>query len=73
MAKLDHNFIRLWAWELTTWDAREGRVAWFHPKVHRAAPQPWPRTGPGEALDGKVTVDLSAAKGDAVAYIAPAT
>ena len=59
MVKLDHNFIRLWAWELTTWDAREGRVAWFHPKVYRAAPQPWLRTGPGEALDGKPRFDLS--------------
>lgn len=59
MGKLGHNFIRLWAWELTTWDAREGRVAWFHPKVHHAAPQPWPRTGPGEALDGKPRFDLS--------------
>jgi len=59
MGKLGHNFIRLWAWEVTTWDAREGRVAWFHPKVYRAAPQPWPRTGPGEALDGKPRFDLS--------------
>ena len=59
MRKLDHNFIRLWTWELASWDAREGRVAWFHPKVYRAAPQPWLRTGPGKALDGKPKFDLS--------------
>ena len=59
MVKLDHNFIRLWTWEQTMWDARGGRINWFHPKVHFAAPQPWPRTGPGKALDGKPKFDLS--------------
>ena len=59
MVKLDHNVIRLWTWEQTTWDARGGRINWFHPKVHFAAPQPWARTGPGKALDGKPKFDLS--------------
>lgn len=38
-----HNFIRLWILE-HAWDAAEGA---------RIAPLPWPRTGPGDALDGK--------------------
>ncbi len=37
----DHNFIRLWRWELTN-----------------HVPQPWPRTGPGTALDGQPKFDL---------------
>jgi len=58
MVKLDHNFIRLWAWELTTWDTRaNGR--WGKPKPHFVSPQPWLRTGPGTALDGKPKFDLS--------------
>jgi hypothetical protein len=47
-----HNFIRLWTWELTKYDCRgEG--------VRFAAPFPWPRTGPGTALDGDARFDLS--------------
>jgi len=58
MVKLDHNFIRLWTWELTTWDTRaNGR--WGKPKPHFVSPQPWLRTGPGKALDGKPKFDLS--------------
>jgi hypothetical protein len=46
---LNHNFIRLWAWDmLCTWDAHD---------VVR--PLPWARTGPGTALDGKPRFDLS--------------
>jgi len=51
----NHNFVRLWRWELTIWDTQangEGRR-------HFCAPHPWPRTGPGEALDGKPKFDLS--------------
>jgi len=58
MVKLDHNFIRLWTWELTTWDTRaNGR--WGKPKPHFCRPQPWLRTGPGKALDGKPKFDLA--------------
>lgn len=39
-----HNFIRLWAQE-----------AW----LHEVRPTPWPRTGPGRALDGGLRFDLS--------------
>jgi hypothetical protein len=51
----DHNFIRLWTWESTVCDIDEGgrRMRYF------AAQQPWPRTGPGLALDGQPKFDLS--------------
>ncbi len=50
-----HNFIRMWTWEPVTWDTRrQGRDA-----TQTAAPQPWARTGPGKALDGKPKFDLS--------------
>lgn len=53
-----HNFIRLWAWDSTTWDTRaNGPLA--KDFVHNAAPQPWLRTGPGQALDGKPKFDLT--------------
>jgi hypothetical protein len=54
-----HNFIRLWAWDSTTWDTRaNGRHA-ERPGVHRVTPHPWRRTGPGEALDGLPKFDLT--------------
>jgi hypothetical protein len=46
-----HNFIRLWAWDSTAWDTRaNGELGMDF--FHHVAPQPWPRTGPGAALDG---------------------
>jgi len=47
----NHNFIRMWTWELTryTYDGE-----WVH-----ATPFPWQRAGPGRALDGKPRFDLS--------------
>ncbi|MBM4155257.1 MAG: hypothetical protein FJ221_09555 [Lentisphaerae bacterium] len=56
--KHHHNFIRLWAWDSTTWDTRAngGLGKDF---IHRVAPLPWARTGPGLALDGKPKFDLS--------------
>lgn len=53
-----HNFIRLWAWDSTLWDTRaNGRLG--KDFVHKAAPLPWARTGPGRALDGKPRFDLT--------------
>ena len=46
-----HNFIRLWTWELTRY-GYDGRQTY-------AEPFPWPRTGPGNARDGKPKLDLS--------------
>jgi hypothetical protein len=53
-----HNFIRLWAWDSTVWDtgANEGLGKKY---LHRVSPQPWLRTGPGDALDGKPKFDLT--------------
>jgi hypothetical protein len=48
-----HNFIRLWRWEQFRSQAAGGS---FHLCM---APQPWPRTGPGTAKDGKPKFDLS--------------
>jgi len=51
-----HNFIRLWRWELVSWDtAANGEEP---AKRLVAAPHPWARTGPGLALDGKPRFDL---------------
>ena len=52
-----HNFIRLWAWDSSTWDTRaNGRLG--KDFIHHVAPLPWARTGPGKALDGKPRFDL---------------
>jgi len=57
MAALNHNFIRLWRWELVEWDTRANHEQ--QPRHHLCSPHPWLRTGPGEALDGKPRFDLS--------------
>jgi hypothetical protein len=49
-----HNFIRLWRWEQFKSQVAGGA---FH---FCMSPQPWPRTGPGTARDGKPKFDLSA-------------
>jgi hypothetical protein len=48
-----HNFIRLWRWEHVKSQAAGGG---FHLCM---TPQPWARTGPGEAKDGKPKFDLT--------------
>jgi len=53
--KHGHNFIRLWTWEHTTWNTRGNR----EDRLHHAAPQPYARTGPGKALDGKPKFNLT--------------
>ncbi len=55
MTKLNHNFMRGWTWELVTWNT----TANGENKRHTAAPQPYARTGPGTALDGKPKFDLT--------------
>jgi len=55
MQKLNHNFIRLWTWELVSWNTKANDEN----KVHTATPHPWARTGPGTALDGKPKFDLT--------------
>jgi hypothetical protein len=51
-----HNFVRLWTWELVSWDTRGNREN----KRHTVWPHPWARVGPGKALDGKPKFDLTA-------------
>lgn len=53
-----HNFVRLWAWDSFTWDTR-ANGALGKDFIHKAAPLPWARTGPGNALDGKLKFDLT--------------
>jgi hypothetical protein len=48
-----HNFVRLWRWEHIRSQAGGGA---FHLCM---TPQPWARTGPGLAVDGKPKFDLS--------------
>ncbi len=57
MAGYPHNFMRLWAWELLSWNTSGNREK--QPKSHRVWPQPWQRTGPGTALDRKPKFDLT--------------
>jgi len=54
LERLGHNFIRLWTWEPVTWNTER-----WHKGIHTAAPQPFARTGPGKALDGKSKFDLA--------------
>ena len=49
-----HNFIRLWRWE--QFQSQSG-ASNFHLNM---SPQPWQRTGPGKAKDGKPKFDLDA-------------
>lgn len=49
----NHNFMRLWTWESSTWPPQERRS-----HVLYVVPQRWKRTGPGIALDGKPKFNL---------------
>ncbi len=60
MNQLDHNFMRMWAWEMMQWDTHgnnpknQNEVTTFYVQPH-----PWLRTGPGQAVDGKPKFDLT--------------
>ncbi|HID76356.1 MAG TPA: hypothetical protein EYP56_10215 [Planctomycetaceae bacterium] len=55
LEKHNHNFIRLWTWEPVSWDTPGNRQK----KRHTVAPQPYARTGPGQARDGKPKFELT--------------
>ena len=55
MTERGHNFVRMWTWELLSWDTSANR----DDKLHTSAPMPYARTGPGKALDGKPKFDLT--------------
>lgn len=60
LSRHHHNFIRLWAWSSTLWDTRSA-LEWVEQgAIYHVAPQPWRRTGPGLALDGRPKFDLEA-------------
>ena len=50
LVERNHNFVRLWTWELSVWA--------YDQEVQYTSPFPWPRTGLGLALDGKPRFDL---------------
>ena len=43
LVRHNHNFIRLWAWDSSTWDSR-ANVREGNGLVFRVAPLPWART-----------------------------
>jgi hypothetical protein len=54
----NHNFFRLWAWDLLTWNTSGNNEE--NSRTLAVYPQPWLRTGPGLALDGEPKFDLTA-------------
>lgn len=54
LVKHNHNFFRLWRWEITKWtdNYTDGQVKYCRP-------HPWVRSGPGAANDGEPKFDLS--------------
>lgn len=58
MARQNFNFMRMWTWELVTWDTGSNNPAYRKEVPHTATPLPWARTGPEKALDGKPRFDL---------------
>jgi len=54
LGRHNHNFMRLWTWEPVTWNTKRNR----RDGIHTCAPQPYARTGPANALDGKPKFDL---------------
>jgi len=52
LQKHNHNFVRLWRWEMPKWRYSLDRPFSF------SQPHPWKRTGPGFAKDGKPKFNL---------------
>jgi hypothetical protein len=50
----NHNFFRLWRWEVTRWTDR-----YTGNEVKYCRPHPWVRSGPGNANDGEPKFDLT--------------
>ncbi len=57
LTERQHNFFRLWTWELLSWNTEGNREK--DAAVHFVTPHPWKRTGPDQALDGKPKFDLT--------------
>lgn len=56
MKRYNHNFIRLWAWELLNWETKS--VGETESQKLKIESLPWQRSGPGLALDGQLKFDL---------------
>jgi hypothetical protein len=52
LEKNNHNFIRLWVWEVAGSGVKTTRQQRFEP-------MPYQRTGPGKAIDGRLKFDLT--------------
>jgi hypothetical protein len=52
LRRYNHNFFRLWTFELTRWRECDQKDVFV-------GPQPWLRTGPGVAVDGSPRFDLN--------------
>ncbi|RJP30094.1 MAG: hypothetical protein C4527_10325 [Candidatus Omnitrophota bacterium] len=60
MQKLNHNFMRLWRWEMVMWDTQGNNPAERNDNTfHYVNLHPWPRSGNENALDGKPKFDLN--------------
>ena len=57
MKKYDHNFMRMWAWELLSWNTQGNREK--KPLNIKVGPHPWMRPGSGLAIDGDNKFDLN--------------
>jgi len=64
LQRYGHNFIRLWAWDSVIWNTQANGSVLGKDFIHNVAPQPWVRTGPGNALDGKPKFDLNKSNPD---------
>ncbi|HUX96642.1 MAG TPA: DUF6298 domain-containing protein [Bacteroidales bacterium] len=53
----NHNFYRLWSWELLNWDTNANKDK--KPENYKINPHPWLRSGPGIAIDGEPAFDLT--------------
>ena len=57
LKKYNHNFFRLWTWELLNWDTNANHDE--NAKNYIVDPHPWLRTGPSTAVDGLPVFDLT--------------
>ena len=58
MKAYNHNFFRLWTWELVAWNTGVNEQDTNVYKLLTVAPLRFARTGPGNALDGKPKFNL---------------
>jgi uncharacterized protein DUF6298 len=59
LERYNHNFFRLWRWEVPKWSDRAWTDAQRDGVAKYCQPHPWERTGPGEARDGKPKFDVT--------------